>query len=72
MATTAALATHGPEGGEVGTTSEPQVTATPASTPTTAAEPTEEVAFNGRNEDGTFFRGAADAPVTMIDYSDFL
>ena len=26
----------------------------------------------GRNDDGTFFHGAADAPVTLIDYSDFL
>ena len=26
----------------------------------------------GRNDDGTFFHGAPDAPVTLIDYSDFL
>lgn len=26
----------------------------------------------GRTENGTFFRGEADAPVTLIDYSDFL
>ncbi|MCA9867066.1 MAG: hypothetical protein KIS95_13520 [Anaerolineae bacterium] len=26
----------------------------------------------GRNDDGTFFHGAPDAPVTFIDYSDFL
>lgn len=26
----------------------------------------------GRTEDGAFFYGAADAPVTLIDYSDFL
>lgn len=26
----------------------------------------------GRNDDGTFFRGMPDAPVTLIDYSDFL
>ena len=26
----------------------------------------------GRNENGTFFYGAADAPVTLTDYSDFL
>jgi len=40
----------------------------------TASLPTAEppVAFNGKNEDGTFFRGRADAPVTLIDYSDFL
>ena len=26
----------------------------------------------GRNDDGTFFHGSPDAPVTLIDYSDFL
>lgn len=26
----------------------------------------------GRNDDGTFYQGAAGAPVTLIDYSDFL
>ncbi len=26
----------------------------------------------GRTDDGAFFHGAADAPVTLIDYSDFL
>ena len=26
----------------------------------------------GRNDNGTFFYGAADAPVTLTDYSDFL
>lgn len=26
----------------------------------------------GRNPDGTFFIGDADAPVTLTDYSDFL
>ena len=30
------------------------------------------IPINGKNEDGTFFRGRADAPVTFIDYSDFL
>ncbi len=30
------------------------------------------VLINGKNEDGTFFRGRADAPITFIDYSDFL
>lgn len=43
---------------------EPQPTAEPV---TTAAG----VAF-GRNDDGTFFHGAPGAPVTLIDYSDFL
>jgi hypothetical protein len=26
----------------------------------------------GRNDDGTFYLGSPDAPVTLIDYSDFL
>lgn len=26
----------------------------------------------GRNENGTFYQGAAGAPVTITDYSDFL
>jgi len=26
----------------------------------------------GRNDDGTYFYGAAGAPVTLTDYSDFL
>jgi hypothetical protein len=70
--TIVAIATQEPEGSVVGVTNEPQAAATAESTPTAAAEQAEEVAFNGRNEDGTFFRGAADAPVTMFDYSDFL
>ena len=48
--------------------------------PTMATEPTEVPltvtsepgGMNGRNEDGTFYRGAPDAPVTIIEYSDFL
>lgn len=34
-------------------------------------EPAEAADVNGPYE-GTYFRGSADAPVTMIDYSDFL
>ena len=45
-------------------------TTTPAASPaTTAAELDIEY---GRNDDGTFYQGAAAAPVTLIDYSDFL
>ena len=42
--------------------------------PTATSEPAveaEAVAVNGSYEE-TFFRGRADAPVTIIDYSDFL
>ncbi len=44
-------------------------TETPADLPTAAAAPV--VAF-GRTDEGAFYHGAADAPVTLIDYSDFL
>lgn len=40
-------------------------------TSTEVAPPAAGVVY-GRNDDGTFFHGAADAPVTFIDYSDFL
>lgn len=46
-------------------------TATPRPEPTaTALFPT--TFAGGANADGTFFRGSADAPVTLIEYSDFL
>ena len=35
------------------------------------AAPQEDAAF-GRSEEGYFVRGRADAPITIIDYSDFL
>ena len=47
------------------TATEPEPTAEPQ--PTATAEPQ----FNGEYE-GTFYRGLATAPITMIDYSDFL
>ena len=37
-----------------------------------AAEEPGVVVEYGRTEEGAFFKGAADAPVTLIDYSDFL
>lgn len=41
--------------------------------PTNTLRPVEpEVVINGITEEGAFFRGRADAPVTFIDYSDFL
>jgi hypothetical protein len=61
----------------------PEATTVPDSTQPTAttaieAEPTaEEVAAetgatSGRTEEGAFFLGDANAPITHIDYSDFL
>ena len=48
-------------------------TAPTESTPATEPTATEEaVATSGRTEDGYFFRGRADAPVTLWDFSDFL
>lgn len=52
---------------EVAETEAPAVVSTAAPTETAVA-----TQFNGQNPDGTFFRGAVDALVTMIDYSDFL
>lgn len=45
--------------------------------PTDTPEPTAEsemvvVVESGRTPDGAFFLGSADAPLTLIDYSDFL
>lgn len=59
--------------------SDPTETPVAEQTEETAVEPTatlaptveEEVAFNGPYEN-TYFRGSAAAPVTLIDYSDFL
>lgn len=65
-------------GGEPGTTVEPEETPSPATTtaqpatPTSAASPTAGVVTNGRTADGAYFLGRSDAPVTIIDYSDFL
>ena len=42
----------------------------PTATEPPAATPSGPVA--GRNDDGTFFFGAADAPLALTDYSDFL
>ncbi len=49
-------------------------TETAAPTEETPVEPTTEVevAVNGRTDDGAYFMGRADAPVRMIDYSDFM
>jgi hypothetical protein len=63
LVTTAAVATAEP-------IAAPGVGPTDTEPPTAAATPNGPVA--GRNDDGTFFFGAADAPVTLTDYSDFL
>lgn len=55
------------------------VTAPPAGDASTATIPTEEptpppteIMIDGQNPDGSFYRGLATAPITMLDYSDFL
>lgn len=49
----------------------PAATLTPAPTPSpTPALPT--TFAGGQNADGTFYRGSADAPITLIEYSDYL
>jgi hypothetical protein len=50
---------------------EPDPTAPPEKATEIAPEETA-VVINGRSEDGSYFLGRADAPVTIIDYSDFL
>ncbi len=49
----------------------PAATRTPAPTPSpTPILPT--TFAGGQNADGTFYRGSADAPITLIEYSDYL
>lgn len=46
---------------------------TPDASPVqTSPAATEASVTYGRNDDGTYFYGAPDAPVTLTDYSDFL
>ncbi len=54
------------EAGEA--TGEPPAQTAPTASPAAVVDT---VAY-GRNDDGTYFYGAADAPVTLTDYSDFL
>lgn len=55
----------------------PTTTSAPTETPLAAATATKgddqpPAVVYGRTGDGAFFHGAPDAPVTLIDYSDFL
>lgn len=47
-----------------------QDTATPPPMPT--GEPPAQQVITGQTADGAFFLGAPEAPLTLIDYSDFL
>jgi len=49
---------------------EPTITVEPTAVPATVTG--QPAAVNGRNDDGTFYRGAANAPITIVEYSDFL
>lgn len=49
----------------------PAITAA-APTATSVQPPETDQLPAGRNDDGTYYLGEADAPLTLIDYSDFL
>ncbi|CUS03836.2 exported protein of unknown function [Candidatus Promineifilum breve] len=55
----------------VGATVTPVTSPTPAPDGDSPAVGDDGIVY-GRTDDGAFFQGAADAPVTLIDYSDFL
>ncbi|MCI0396246.1 MAG: hypothetical protein L0332_36295 [Chloroflexi bacterium] len=66
MPTAAPTATNAPDGIPADAAApEESPAAAPSPTPTTGAQ------VNG-NYENTYFRGSAGAPVTLIDYSDFL
>lgn len=54
--------------GSAGTTEQQS----PTAIPTAVVLPGDLPYTSGRNADGTYFIGEPDAPVTLIDYSDFL
>lgn len=57
---------------EENTIKAPTATAMPPTETAVEATAEVEVAVDGRTEDGAYFMGRADAPVRMIDYSDFM
>jgi len=65
---TACGASESPASGPVATSEQ----RTPVGPTSTGAAPTADGVIYGRNDDGTFFHGAPDAPVTFIDHSDYL
>lgn len=65
---TTGCAPASPQGGDAQPAAPPK---TPVTSIPAVDVPPADVAY-GRNDDGTFYQGAADAPVTLIDYSDFL
>jgi hypothetical protein len=64
------IPTNKPEPGTEPTA--PAVAETPAGEAVETAIPESNGVISGRTPEGTYFLGAEDAPVTMIDYSDFL
>lgn len=64
-----------PESQPTATETSPPLTATPTETalpaPTFTPEP-DWLAFSGRTEDGLMFLGNPEAPIKMIDFSDFM
>ena len=69
---TTAPPTQEPPAPAVAPLAEPTATQ-PAAEPTLSPLPTpQEMAAYGRTNDGFYVRGRADAPITIIDYSDFL
>lgn len=73
MAAADATPTNAPAVVEATPTSTSAPTAPPdAGVTETPEDAVAEVAVNGRTEDGAYFLGRADAPVTIVDYSDFL
>lgn len=50
----------------------PRPTAMPTAPAADSTRPAVAFGDGGQNPNGTFYRGATDAPVTILEYSDFL